>query len=163
MARLRPKSKTAVHTNVFSANIVPRVRMDISPDDTPSITTTNVVKTSASVTTFVPFAVRISTVRKCLALGSPDGDAVGLVDETPTSDCAAVVTTEKVGLADGTAVTATSEGEVVGVAVKDEVNLVDKPFVTLHTPHDRLQTACVSPSQKPSSELVYKAHMLSVN
>jgi hypothetical protein len=81
-------------------------------------------------------------------------DAVGLVDGTTTPECAAVVTMEKVGLADGTAVTAAPEGGVVGVAVKDEVGLVEGTFVWLHTPHDSLQTPYMSPSQKPSRELV---------
>jgi hypothetical protein len=58
MAGLGLKSKTAVYTNVFSTNSVTREKMDISPDDTPS-TSTNVAKNSASVTTFVPFAIRI--------------------------------------------------------------------------------------------------------
>ncbi len=85
---------------------------------------------------------------------------MGLVDGTTTPECAAVVTTEKVGLAEGTTVTAAPGGEVVGAAMKDDV---DGTFVTLHTPHDSLQTPSVSPSQKPSSKLVYKAHMMSVN
>jgi hypothetical protein len=64
-AAVEPKSTTDV-----------KPKVDINPEDTPN-SSTHVAKTSESVFTFVPVAVRIGTVSK-VGLGVIEGTAVGI-------------------------------------------------------------------------------------